>query len=150
MNAALQVGDRVTYARRVVQSEYESVQLGDKGTVIEVRDNLEADDDFGPVSIIVHIDGETKPGDMRHEAVFRPEELYLDLATEGAQALDDDGTEAESLAPVQAPILVDSFAAPADADYSTAGIPDVVLLDAAPIARWSDAGYASIDFGGAA
>ncbi|WP_454853269.1 hypothetical protein [Promicromonospora soli] len=74
-NPTYVVGQRVRYARKVIESDGETVRLGQIGTVIEVRDNTEADDVFGPVTVVVHIDGEPAPGDLRHEAVFRPEEL---------------------------------------------------------------------------
>src|ERR1700741_651395 len=70
-------------------------------------------------------------------------------ATMASDAPEDDGTEAESLAEVETPRH--PFTPPADADYSTTGVPVVDLVlgkDRTP--RWSDAGYASIDFGGAA
>jgi hypothetical protein len=69
------IGQRVRYARKIVESDGETVRLGQIGTVIEVRDNTPADVVFGPVTVVVHIDGDPAPGELRHEAVFRPEEL---------------------------------------------------------------------------
>jgi hypothetical protein len=68
-------GQSVRYARKIVESDGETVRLGQIGTVIEVRENTPADDVFGPVTVVVHMDGEPAPGELRHEAVFRPEEL---------------------------------------------------------------------------
>jgi len=83
-----------------------------------------------------------------YEAMTTPASFARD-ATMASDAPEDDGTEAESLAEVETPRH--PFTPPADADYSTTGVPVVDLVlgkDRTP--RWSDAGYASIDFGGAA
>ena len=65
-------GQRVRYARKIVESDGETVRLGQIGTVIAVRDNTPADDVFGPVTVHVVMDGEHG---IVPAAVFRHEEL---------------------------------------------------------------------------
>lgn len=87
------IGQRVRYARKIVQSDGETARIGQIGTVIEVRDNTEAGDVFGPVAVVVHIDGEPAPGELRHEAVFMPAELEPVLADDTVPATDEEVVE---------------------------------------------------------